>query len=236
MLVLRIGTKESREVGMKLFDDLHAFIWESMTANNCNTYLIDGPLRVLIDPGHEAYFDHVRRGLADIGLTPGDIDLVICTHCHPDHLEGVRLFQNEKAQFAIYEDEWRFLSRMTQRGWAATVNHPNRLTPDFFLKEGPLNLKGLSLEVYHTPGHSPGSVCLYWPERETLFTGDLIFAEGLGRVDLPGGNSALIKESILRMKPLNVSLLLSGHGDMVSGKAAVRKTFIDLENVWFRYI
>lgn len=211
-------------------------MWDSMTANNCNTYLIDGPVRVLIDPGHEAHFDHVTQGLAALGLGVEDIDLVICTHCHPDHLEGVIRFKHGMTQVAIHEAEWRFLKSMVAQGWGASFADLSGFTPDYFLTEGPLNLKGLELQVFHTPGHSPGSICLYWPEKKVLFTGDLIFAEGLGRVDLPGGDGNLIKESIIGLKPLDMQWLLPGHGEIIAGPAAVRGTFEELEAVWFHYI
>jgi len=92
------------------------------------------------------------------------------------------------------------------------------IKPDFFLKEGNLTLDGLELSIFHTPGHSPGSATLYWPAQKALFTGDLIFKEGLGRTDLPGGDSATLKESIKRMADLEVELLLSGHGDIIAGR------------------
>ena len=76
---------------MKITNNLHAFVWESMTTNNCNSYLIGGSARVLIDPGHSRLFDHVELGLKELGLTTSDIGLVICTHAHPDHIEGVQL-------------------------------------------------------------------------------------------------------------------------------------------------
>ena len=75
---------------MKIADNVYAFIWESMTANNCNTYLIDGPTRILIDPGHIDLFDHVRSGLEELKITLDDVGLIICTHGHPDHIESVQ--------------------------------------------------------------------------------------------------------------------------------------------------
>lgn len=62
---------------MKITENLHAFVWESMTTNNCNSYLIDGPTRVLIDPGHSRLFDHVELGLKQLGLTISDIGVII---------------------------------------------------------------------------------------------------------------------------------------------------------------
>ena len=62
---------------MKIVNNLHAFIWQSLTTNNCNAFFIDGPTRVLIDPGHRALFEHVEGGLRDLGLKTDDIDLII---------------------------------------------------------------------------------------------------------------------------------------------------------------
>jgi glyoxylase-like metal-dependent hydrolase (beta-lactamase superfamily II) len=108
--------------------------------------------------------------------------------------------------------------------------------PDFFLKEGDLSLDGLELTIYHTPGHSPGSATLYWPTLKALFTGDLIFKEGFGRTDLPGGDSATLKKSIQRLVDLDVEWLLSGHGEVIAGADAVRKNFKDIEQFYFQYI
>jgi glyoxylase-like metal-dependent hydrolase (beta-lactamase superfamily II) len=108
--------------------------------------------------------------------------------------------------------------------------------PDFFLQEGELLLDGLKMKVFHTPGHSPGSVCLYWPVQKALFTGDLVFKEGLGRTDLPGGDGDLIKESIERMSQLDVELLLSGHGEIISGAQEVKSNFEQIKDFWFRYV
>jgi len=88
---------------------LHAFLWQSMMSNNCNTYLIDGETRVLIDPGHLQLFDHVQKGLADLGLSIDDIGLVICTHAHPDHIEAVQLFKKASVLVTIHEEEWQFI-------------------------------------------------------------------------------------------------------------------------------
>jgi glyoxylase-like metal-dependent hydrolase (beta-lactamase superfamily II) len=110
------------------------------------------------------------------------------------------------------------------------------LSPDFFLKEGELSVDGLELQVFLTPGHSPGSVCLYWPLHKALFTGDLVFKDGLGRTDLPGGDGTKIKESIRRMSQLDVELLLSGHGDIIVGAQEVKSNFEGIEAFWFKHV
>ncbi len=221
---------------MQLFDGLHAFIWDSMTANNCNTYLIDGPTRVLIDPGHADLFDHVREGLTRLGLDLEDIGLVICTHAHPDHIEAVQFFKDIPTLMAIHESEWALVSAMKKQVSTLYGMDVDAFQPDFFLREGNLSVNGVQLSVLHTPGHSPGSICLHWPEQKTLFTGDLIFKEGLGRTDLPGGNGEELKKSIRGLAGLDVKLILPGHGDFISGFKHVKANFDHLEHYWFRHV
>jgi hydroxyacylglutathione hydrolase len=221
---------------MKILDSLHAFVWQSMTANNCNAYFIDGPTRILIDPGHRALFEHVDRGLKDLELKTDDIDLVVCTHAHPDHLEAVQVFKKKSALFALNETEWQWAASEGRQMSAAFGIDMDALAPDFFLEEGALSVEGLELQVFLTPGHSPGSICLYWPVHKALFTGDLVFKDGLGRTDLPGGDGIKIKESIRRMARLDVELLLSGHGDVIAGAQAVKSNFERIESFWFNYV
>jgi glyoxylase-like metal-dependent hydrolase (beta-lactamase superfamily II) len=110
------------------------------------------------------------------------------------------------------------------------------IRPDFFLQEGDLALQGIDLKVFHTPGHSPGSVSLFWPDHKVLFTGDLVFKDGLGRTDLPGGDGSKLKASIKRLAELDVEWLLSGHGEIVSGSKEVKANFEGIEQFWFAYI
>jgi hydroxyacylglutathione hydrolase len=94
----------------------------------------------------------------------------------------------------------------------------------------------LSFEVIQTPGHSPGSICLYWPDKKILFTGDVVFNQGIGRTDLPGGNGKELKESIKKISRLDAEYLLPGHGDIVSGREAVKTNFANIERDWFHYL
>jgi hydroxyacylglutathione hydrolase len=221
---------------MQLTNKIQPFIWKSSSVNNCNTYLIDGPIRVLIDPGHSKLFNHVQDGLLKMGIKLEDIGLIICTHAHPDHIEAVELFQKKPALIMLYEEEWQFLKNIDQYTSVPMHIDLNSKVPDFFLKEGEFSIRGINLKVIHTPGHSPGSVSIYWPDQKLLFTGDLIFKGGLGRTDLPGGNGALLKKSIERLKELEIEWLLPGHGDIIGGKEEVRANFDLLKQVWFAHI
>jgi glyoxylase-like metal-dependent hydrolase (beta-lactamase superfamily II) len=221
---------------MQINENLHVFLWQSMSANNCNTYFINGPKRILIDPGHRALFEHVERGLKSLGVTLEDIDLVLGTHGHPDHIEGVQLFGERPALFTLHESEWRWLESMGPQINTAFGIDLARFRPDFYLCEGRLNLEGIELEIIHTPGHSPGSASIYWPEHRVLMTGDVIFKEGLGRTDLPGGDGKELKSSIKRLAALDVERLLPGHGEILQTREEVRRNFKAVESFWFAYV
>ncbi len=219
---------------MEILDHLHLFPWNSMTANNCNTYFIDGEKRILIDPGHYHLFDHVRDGLSRLSLSPEDMDLVIITHGHPDHMEGVRIFQGTDTLVAVSSAEMAFIQTVAPH-YGEALGIPD-FEPQVLLQEGDLKVGDLAFEVIPTPGHSPGSICLYWPDRKVLFTGDVVFNQGIGRTDLPGGNGRELKESIRRISRLDVEYLLTGHGDIVKGSEAVKANFKTIEDYWFGYL
>jgi glyoxylase-like metal-dependent hydrolase (beta-lactamase superfamily II) len=219
---------------MEIAKGLHSFIWSSPVANNCNTYLIDGPARILIDPGHLRLFGHVEDGLRGLGLALSDIDMVIATHAHPDHIEAVRLFTAQSVPFAMHEQDWHSLADLGRV--LGVVMDVESYTPSFFLQEGDLEVKGHHLEVIHTPGHSRGSISLFCEEKKALFTGDVLFKDGLGRTDLPGGNGSTLKDSIKRLSTKSAELMCPGHGPVISNGNDVRMNFSKVEQFWFAYI
>ena len=107
---------------------------------------------------------------------------------------------------------------------------------DFYLQEGELHLGGETLDIYETPGHSPGSLSIHWPERKVLFTGDLVFYEGIGRTDFLEGNPKSIKKSIERISRLDTEILLPGHGEMVMGKEKVLQNFEFIRQSFYAYL
>ncbi len=218
---------------MKILDNLHIFLWDHPMANNCNTYLIDAEKKILIDPGHYELFGHVREGLSKLSLTPEDMDVILITHGHPDHIESVQVFADMKALIAVSGIEMDFVREVAHYG--QVLGAPD-FEPDILLHEGNLEIGPVSLQVIHTPGHSPGSVCFYWPDEKVLFSGDVIFNGGIGRTDLPMGDGSALKESIRGLSALDVAYVLSGHGDIVEGKEAVTANFREIEDFWFGYI
>ena len=121
---------------MIIADKIQGFMWESLTANNCNTYLISGAVNILIDPGHIDLFDHVETNFKAMGLGLGDIDAVLCTHGHPDHLEGLSLFGDLPARSALHADEWAFIQAMAPHLQSTLGMRSDGPAPDFFLTDG----------------------------------------------------------------------------------------------------
>ena len=213
---------------MKIIDGLYGFIWQSASENNCNSFFIDGSKKILIDPGHRHLFQHVRRGLERVGLAPEQIDAVLVTHGHPDHLETAGSF-GPSARWAMSRIDYDFVLQYL----GARAEMPQ---PAFFLQEGDLAIGDTALQVILTPGHSPGSVCLYWPQKKVLFTGDVVFSQSIGRTDLPGGSGKQLKESITRLAELDADILCPGHGDVVTGRENVKKNFKMIKEFWFNYL
>jgi glyoxylase-like metal-dependent hydrolase (beta-lactamase superfamily II) len=131
--------------------------------------------------------------------------------------------------FAMGEEEYAFIRKHAG-------NYFRIPEPDFFLAEGDLHIGTELFQVLKTPGHTPASICLYWPARKALFTGDVLFNQGIGRTDLPGGNGSMLKASIEQLSALDVDYLLTGHGDPVIGKKAVQANFKVIRDQWFPYL
>jgi hydroxyacylglutathione hydrolase len=219
---------------MKVTENIYAFLWPDPRVNNANTYFIRGARKILIDPGHYQLFGYVREHLSGLSLTAEDIDLVIVTHAHPDHIEGIQAFMGSSALIALHPAELEFIKSVAPH--YGSRSGISGFEPQVLLKEGELRVGDTSFQVIHTPGHSPGSICIYWPEEKALLCGDVIFQRDLGRTDLPGGNGGQLKESIRRLAQLDVEYLLPGHGYIVAGRELVRKNFSDVETMWFGYM
>ncbi len=221
---------------MKLGKDLYAYLWQNPYENNCNSYLIRGELTVLIDPGHSRHVPNLIHQMEEDGISPEEINLVILTHCHPDHFEGLDAFMNEPIKIAMNQEEERYLRESGKLLFEMMGQPMPEYRIDFYLKEGELHLRNEFFQIYLTPGHSPGSISIYWPARKVLFTGDLVFYGGIGRTDFLEGNSKLIKKSIERMSHLDTEILLPGHGEPVTGREMVLQNFEFIRQNFYAYL
>jgi len=221
---------------MKLEKDLYAYLWTNPYENNCNTFLIRGEVTVLIDPGHSRHVPNLFHQMEGDGISPEEINLVILTHSHPDHFEGLEAFMNKPIKIAMSREEERYLLKSGKLLFEMMRQPLPEFRIDFYLKEGDLHLGQELFQIYQTPGHSPGSLTIHWPERKVLFTGDLVFYGGIGRTDFLEGNSKLIKESIERMSHLDTEILLPGHGELVMGKEMVLQNFEYIRQNFYAYL
>ncbi len=215
---------------MRLLGELFSYVWSGRD-NNCNSYVLAGVLtgdrHVVIDPGHvttpalqEPALQRLCERMEADGVDPTAIGLVLLTHCHPDHSEAANVLRERTgALVALHEAEADLYARFGGK-------------VDLFLGEGDLELgtqSPVQLEVFHSPGHSPGHTTLYWPREKVLIAGDLIFYRSTGRVDLPGGSAKQLKDSIDRLSQLEIEYVLCGHpyghSGVIQGADEVEQNF-----------
>ncbi|NPA24889.1 MAG: MBL fold metallo-hydrolase [Deltaproteobacteria bacterium] len=182
---------------------------------DCHSYVIRGKEKnLLIDTGLPQAGEAIRTSLGEIGLALEDIDLVVLSHEHLDHIGSAPLF------FATAMIATHRLAAMKIRlqDEFAMMNQLFGLSADGFrvdicLEGGSVIQAGnYNLTVIHTPGHSSGSICLYEADQRLVFTGDTVLTEGnIGGVFGSGSISDYI-ESIERLKMLQVDAYYPGHG------------------------
>ena len=167
---------------------------------------------IVIDPGDDP--DVILSRLSFHKLTLKEI---VCTHTHIDHVGAIfELQQKSGVRAAIHKaDLFLFDNLDVQAQWLGMTG-PQRGTIDHYLNDGSsVACAGVELGVIHTPGHTPGSTCfLLEGDRKTLFAGDTLFNNGIGRTDLWGGSTPEILASI-KNKLLTLdedTLVVAGHG------------------------
>lgn len=165
-----------------------------------NCYLLwDQSQTIILDPGAEPE--------KIFSLIASPVSKIIATHGHPDHVSAVWAIKHEfpQAKFLIHQADLPVLKM--------TVKNPPK--PDEFIKEGKFSILNSQFLILLTPGHSPGGICLL--NKDCLFSGDTLFAQGYGRTDYPLGNEEEMKESLKKLSQLPKKLtLFPGHGSATS--------------------
>ena len=167
-----------------------------------NCYIVraaDAKSCAVIDPGYEA--DGILDFLKQEGLS---LDAVLLTHGHFDHVGAVKAIAAETdCQVWLCPDDLSMPPMMT----AGKLHYTHT-----YGEGTELHLAGLDIRVLHTPGHTPGSVCLLC--EDALFSGDTLFAGSCGRTDLPGGSWAILTQSLKRLATIEADLrVFPGHGE-----------------------
>ncbi len=218
---------------MRIGDQLYLYLWNNSQDMNCNSVFIDGKVPLLIDPGWPHHVESLFRRMREDGVDPAKIKVVLCTHGHPDHFGGAFAIRSSSVRIAISRLEEKFIE---ETGRAAYKNQGlpfPEYRVDFYVKRGDLFLGKHEFKIVVTPGHSPGSICIYWPRHKILISGDLVFLNSIGRTDLPGGNATQLRSSIEQVSGLPIELLIPGHGPVIQGQHNVRRNFEVIKRAFF---
>jgi glyoxylase-like metal-dependent hydrolase (beta-lactamase superfamily II) len=184
-------------------------------------YLVKEPQLTLIDAGLVGSGRRVAQQVKRLGRSMSDLTRIICTHAHPDHIGGVREIADEREVDILMHPADLAGLKVTLRDAVANRNrgqliayftrHPGEATP---VEDGQVLPVLGGLQVVHTPGHTPGSICLYAPLHKLLFVGDALqvirgrvtFASSVFSDDLP-----LAQASVGRMAELDVETIAFSH-------------------------
>jgi glyoxylase-like metal-dependent hydrolase (beta-lactamase superfamily II) len=197
---------------------LHSFTFSPISEN---TYLLynEHKQAIIVDPG--CYADDEKEKLSNfIALHKLDVQYLLNTHCHLDHVFG-NLYVSEKYKLHVHchKNEVPVLAYAPTSGLHWGLPFDNYQGPLIHIDEGDtIQLGDDQLKVLFTPGHSPGSISFYCQEQQFIISGDVLFRNSIGRTDLTGGNMEVLLTSI-RQKLFTLppdTQVYSGHGPVTT--------------------
>ena len=170
---------------------------------------------MVIDPG-----DEIEDVLALIEKHNLQVKQIVITHAHIDHVGGaMKLRVATGAPILLNQNDYALLKMLdVQAAWIGMKN-PGKVEIDHSVGHADtIRVGSLTANVIHTPGHTEGSVCLYFPAESKLIAGDTLFAGNIGRTDLPGGSMEKIIDSLHEkvMALPDDTLVVPGHGPLTT--------------------
>lgn len=199
---------------MQVIDDI---VFIEGVGFNSNVYIIGKNEIGIIDTGASPnYVTHILNVMQQFEFEKENVQKLILTHIHPDHTGGVPGFlESFDPMIYMHRADASYLFRQAP--------------PKLQILEGgeTIEIDKFSFDVIHTPGHSPGGICLYEAGKKVLFSGDTVFSYGnIGRTDLMGGNQELLISSIEKLLELDVEYLCPGHMPVVKdGNKSIRQSY-----------
>ncbi|MCX6112583.1 MAG: MBL fold metallo-hydrolase [Proteobacteria bacterium] len=198
-----------------------------------NTYLLyDEETRdcIIVDPGDEAHtiIDTIER----MQLTPKEIWL---THAHFDHLGALSsVFQKYPVNIYLHSDDYFLYKNAVEQAslFGVDIEIPPSNPTFFNMNIHKRKIGSFTIEIIHTPGHSPGSVSFYNKESNIIFVGDLIFENSIGRTDVPGGSFEALEKSIIEhvYSKGDACVIYPGHGPKTTvGREKKNNPFVKMK-------
>jgi glyoxylase-like metal-dependent hydrolase (beta-lactamase superfamily II) len=206
---------------------IHEIIAVGPLQCNCSVIGDEATLEgMVIDPG-----DDIESVLALVRKHKLKIKQIVITHAHIDHIGGaMKLRAATGAPILLNQNDQALLKMMDiQASWIGVAS-PGLIQIDQSLSDADRVTAGnLGATIMHTPGHTEGSICLYFPAEQKLIAGDTLFAGSIGRTDLPGGSFPKIMSS-LHEKVLSLpdeTVVVPGHGSLTTiGKERAENPFL----------
>jgi len=182
-----------------------------------HSYIIKGDYgNLLIDSGVDTNFPALQKSLLKIGLKIKDIDIVVNTHEHFDHIGANRYFQDHAliAAHRFAATKITLDDRYVTLYKSADLNEIPLRVHLWLESKSRFDLGNYSLNIIHTPGHTSGSICIYEPVRKILFTGDTVFAGGTLSYIAESGSVGDYINSILSLSTRQILEIYPGHGEI----------------------
>lgn len=194
-----------------------------------NSYIFDD---VIVDPGTGRHMDYFFENLKQANINMDDINKIVNTHCHFDHMGADEFLQKEYG-LDVYMSEYDADAINRKDGEETVAAHFGSSVPDIDVKTVKEKDKFGDFEVIFTPGHTHGGICLY--DAVSLITGDTVFSDGsFGRSDFKTGSTEEMKDSLNKLSKLNCENVFTGHGPYIIGNGQKSvKLSSDNANKWY---